>query len=90
MIEEEDYNFPPGVGLPLPPHAGIDVNTHFINDVSGAGIINGACYANLYTVPASSVQHVAQTIFQPKTDFILPPHKISVVVDSVINPIHTQ
>ncbi len=83
MIEEEDYNFPSGVALQLPAHVGIDMNTHFIND--GTSAISGGCYANLYTVPASGVQHSAQTIFQPKTDLLLPPHKITVVVDSVIN-----
>ena len=84
MIEEDDYNFPTGVALQLPAHVGIDMNTHFIND--GTSTISGGAYANLYTVPATSVQHAAQTIFQPKTDFSLPPHKITVVVDSVINP----
>ncbi len=83
MIEEDDYNFPPGVALQLPAHIGIDMNTHFIND--GTSTISGACYANLYTVPASAVQHSAQTIFQPKTDFTLPPHKQTVVIDSLIN-----
>ena len=86
MVSEDDYNFPSGVALKLPAHAGIDVNTHFVNEVASTGTIQGACFANLYTVAASAVQHEAQTIFQSKTNITLLPHKQTVVSDSIINP----
>jgi len=90
MIEEDDYNFPAGVALQLPAHAGIDFNTHFINHTSS--IIPGECYANFYTIDPTTIQHLAQTLFLANLDITLPPHQQTVVTQTTPNtslqPIH--
>ena len=83
MIEEDDYHFPAGVAVLLPAHAGIDLNSHFVN-YSGSAI-EGEAYANLYTVDPASVQYQAQTLLLPKTDFTLPPHQQTVVTFAQLN-----
>jgi hypothetical protein len=72
MIQEDEYNFPAGVALELPAHAGVDFNTHFIN--YSPNPIPGECYANFYTVDPSKIQHLAQSLFLVNTDIKLPPH----------------
>ena len=66
------YQFPAGTALRLPASMSIDVNVHYVNRTSNE--IPGEAYANLYTVPASSVVKVAHTLnlfFTPLWVFIL-------------------
>ncbi len=84
MIQEDEFNFPPGVALKLPAHAGIDFNTHFVNYTTKA--IPGECYANIYTVDPLNVQHEAQTLFIANTNLSLPPHQQSIVTQTTPNP----
>jgi len=90
MIQEDDYNFPAGVALKLPAHAGIDFNTHFINYSSST--IPGECYANFYTADPANVQHLAQPLFLSNFDITLPPRKRTVLTqttpDTSSQPIH--
>ncbi len=83
MIQEDDYNFPAGVALELPAHAGVDFNTHFINYTPSS--IIGECYANIYTTNPSNVQHLAQSLFLINTDITLPPHKQTVLTQTTPN-----
>jgi hypothetical protein len=82
MVQEGDYLFPPGVALPLPANAGIDVNTHFINYTPAA--IIGECYANIYTADPATIQHIATPIFSYTTNINLPPHQQTLVTDNSI------
>lgn len=84
MIQEDVYDFPPGVALQLPAHAGVDMNTHFLN-YSGS-TISGEAYANFYTTSAANVQHTAQTVFVANTDITLLPHKETVITQTTNNP----
>ena len=90
MIQEDDYNFPAGVALQLPPHAGVDFNTHFINHTSAT--IPGECYANFYTTNLTNIQHLAQTLFLINTDITLPAHQQTILSqitpDTSSQPIH--
>jgi hypothetical protein len=83
MIEEDDYHFPPGVGLLLPAHAGIDVNSHFVNYTGAA--IEGEAYANLYTVDPANVQYPAQTLLLSNNAIALPANKQTVVTYTQTN-----
>lgn len=85
MIQEDVYDFPPGVALKLPAHAGIDMNTHFLNYTGST--ISGEAYANMYTTSAANVQHTAQTLFVANTDITLLPHKETTVTQTVTNPL---
>jgi hypothetical protein len=81
MTEEADYWFPKGIAIPLEANAGIDFNAHYVNGTSST--IPGECYANIYTLDSSQVQHIAKPIFSLSTDFTLPPHQETVVTDNV-------
>ena len=65
------YTFPVGVALELPAGAALDINVHYVN--SGTANIIGEAYANLHTVDASQVQHVAKTLNLSNTSLLLPP-----------------
>jgi len=84
MIQEDEYNFPPGVALKLPAHAGIDFNTHFVNYTPNT--IPGECYANIYTTDASKVQYEAQPLFIPNTDITLPAQQQTTLMQTTTNP----
>ena len=84
MIQEDVYDFPPGVALQLPAHGGIDMNTHFLN-YSGS-TISGEAYANFYTTSSANVQHIAQTLFVANTEITLQPQKETVITQTTNNP----
>jgi hypothetical protein len=84
MIQEDDYHFPAGVALKLPAHAGIDLNSHFVN--YGTTTLQGEAYANLYTVDPTKVQYEAQTLLVPYTNITLPPHQQKVLTSTTTNP----
>jgi hypothetical protein len=73
MSQTSDYQFPAGTALKLPASMSIDVNVHYVNRT--ANEIPGEAFANLYTVPASSVVNVAQTLNLGNTSISLPPGK---------------
>ncbi|HET9137097.1 MAG TPA: hypothetical protein VFO76_10700 [Candidatus Kapabacteria bacterium] len=77
MVQEGDFNFPSGVGLRMKAGSGIDFNTHYVNYTQDT--ILGECYANLYTMKPSEVQHEAQSLFLYNFDLTLPPHQQTVV-----------
>lgn len=74
------YNFPPGVGLELPPNAGIDMNSHYFN--KGTDTVWGEVSANLYTADISQVQHVAKVLNLANTEFDLPPGKETTITSN--------
>ena len=71
MSPNGGYAFPAGVALRLPANAALDFNVHYVN--KGAAPITGEAYANLHTVDASQVQHVASTLFLSNDGLSLPP-----------------
>ena len=73
MVRQSDYRFPAGVGLELPANTALDVNVHYVNRT--VSTIPGEAYANIFTIPAASVQKVAHTLNMPNQEFIIPPHK---------------
>ena len=73
MSQTSDYQFPAGTALRLPASMSIDVNVHYVNRTSNE--IPGEAYANLYTVPASSVVNVAHTLNLGNTNISLPAGK---------------
>lgn len=70
MGGDVDYRFPPGVALALSADASLDLNTHYINHTFAP--FPGECYANLYTTPASEVEHEANTLNLGNYDFSIP------------------
>ena len=71
MTSANDYSFPAGVALMLPATMWLDMNVHYVNRTTAE--IPGEAFANLYTVPAAQVQHIAATLNMPNTSFTLPP-----------------
>ena len=80
MSPNGGYSFPAGVAMQLPANAALDFNVHYVN--SGATPITGEAYANLYTIDASQVQHVASTLDLGNTSFQLPPLKRTTITKS--------
>jgi hypothetical protein len=73
MVQQSDYSLPAGVALELPGNASLDVNVHYVNHT--ATTIPGEAYANLYTVPLTSVQKVAHTLNLSNMSITVPPLK---------------
>ena len=65
-----DYTFPPGVAFQLEPNTPLDLNAHYFNRTNFT--LKGENYINFYTVPASSVQHVAKTLDLNNTSISIP------------------
>ena len=65
-----DYQFPPGVALPLPAGVSLDCNSHYVNKSDQE--IKGEINVNLYTVPLSSVTKIAKVIFLSNYNLNLP------------------
>ena len=72
-----EYNFPPGVALRVPRNAGFDLNSHYVN--RSDEIREGEVSINLHTIPESSVQYVAENLFESYENFSLPPREITTV-----------
>ncbi|MEO7963908.1 MAG: hypothetical protein ABIT38_08370 [Gemmatimonadaceae bacterium] len=66
-----DYHFPDGVALRVAANTSLDLNSHYVNRTNAP--LTGEVYANLHTVAANSVQHVARTLNLNNTDITLPP-----------------
>jgi hypothetical protein len=65
-----DYTFPAGIALKLPAGTSLDLNSHYVN--SSQQEIVGQAEANLYTIPASQVTTVANTLNLANTDLTIP------------------
>jgi hypothetical protein len=65
-----DITLPSGVALKLDPATPMDLNAHYFNRT--AFTLKGENYVNFYTVPASSVQNVAQTLDLNNFDISIP------------------
>jgi hypothetical protein len=65
-----DITLPSGVALKLDPATPMDLNAHYFNRTSFT--LKGENYVNFYTVPASSVQNVAQTLDLNNFDISIP------------------
>jgi hypothetical protein len=77
MVQQGDYRFPAGVGLELPANAALDLNVHYVNRTTG--VVPGEAYANIYTMPAASVQKVAHTLNLPNLTITLPPNRVTTI-----------
>ena len=77
---ETSYQFPPGVALRIPANAGLDLNSHYVNSTNDLKM--GEVSINLHTTPPSTVQFVAENLFENYTDFSLPPMKETTIVRS--------
>ncbi|HVK39471.1 MAG TPA: hypothetical protein VNA88_13110 [Candidatus Kapabacteria bacterium] len=71
MAQYQDYRFPPGVALALPPGMRVDVNSHYVNPSST--VMTGEAFANFFTVDRSEVQKLARPLFLNHQEFALPP-----------------
>jgi hypothetical protein len=71
MTTEASWVFPYGVALELPVGARLDLNSHYVNRTEAE--MRGEVYANLHTVDAASVQHVARNVNFGNFDIALPP-----------------
>ena len=71
------FDFPDGIALRLPPGAGFDLNSHYVNRTDAS--FEGEVYANLYTVPADEVEHVAQPGNFNNQDIFLPPNQVTTI-----------
>lgn len=82
MAQTSDYRFPAGVALRLPANAALDMNSHYVNKTNSE--LSGEAYANLHTVDASQVQHVASTLNLPNMSFELPPKQRTTIFKTFI------
>lgn len=55
-----DFTLPPGVALKIDPSTPLDLNAHYFNKTSYT--LKGENYINFYTIPAGSVQNIANTL----------------------------
>lgn len=65
-----EFTFPPGVAMRMNAGAGLDLNAHYVNHSSD--LYKGEAYINLFTVPESQVQHVAQPLLNADMSFTIP------------------
>lgn len=82
MAPTSDYRFPAGVALRLPANAALDLNSHYVNKTNSE--LSGEAYANLHTVDASQIQHVASTLNLPNLSFELPPKQRTTISKTFI------
>jgi len=75
QLKDSDYHFPEGVALQIPPDAGFDFNSHYVNRTDE--VKSGEVSINLHTIPKSEVRHVARNIFESYQDFRLPPREVT-------------
>jgi hypothetical protein len=71
MTPSEQFTFPPGVALMLPPDAALDLNVHYVNRTPAA--FPGEAMVNLHTTEAANVRQVARTLTYGNTNITLPP-----------------
>ena len=71
QTEQATFDFPPGVAMKMEAGDGLDLNSHYVNPTTG--LYKGEAYINLYTVPASEVQHEAIPMLEADLGFSIPP-----------------
>jgi hypothetical protein len=84
MSPYQDYSFPPGVALAVPPGMKIDLNSHYVNATSH--VMKGEAYANFFTVDRSQVQKIARPLFLNHDQFSLPPGQRTTVTKTFTMP----
>ncbi len=74
QTQDAHYTFPDGVGLPLSPGKGFDLNSHYVNTTNEP--YYGEAYINVVTVPETAVQHIATPFLQGDfySGFVIPAH----------------
>lgn len=82
MESLEDYTFPEGTAVELPPNTTFDLNSHYFN--KGAKSSTGEVGINLYTVPKSSVKKVVKVLDLGNQTFSLPPKTRTVATKDFI------
>lgn len=70
-----NYHFPEGVALRLEAGKGFDMNSHYANRTDE--VITGEVYGNIYTIPESEVEHVAQILDLSNDNFNLPANQVT-------------
>jgi Copper type II ascorbate-dependent monooxygenase, C-terminal domain len=73
----QEYVFPEGTALLLPPNYSMDLNPHYFNKTNT--VLYGENYVNLYTTPKSNVKYVVKTIDFNNLNFMLPANKVTVI-----------
>lgn len=66
------YQLPEGVGVRLPAHAALDMNSHYVN--AGSAPILGEAYINIHTQDEPPAR-LAQSFLFSDNDLFLPPHQ---------------
>jgi hypothetical protein len=79
-----NYHYPPGVALKLEAGKGFDMNSHYANRTNE--IVVGEVYGNIYTIPESEVEHVAEILDLNNDDFSLPPNKVTTLTKDYFFP----
>ncbi len=69
------YQFPEGVALRLPANTGFDLNSHYANRTNET--IQGEVYANIHTVEAEEVEHVAEILWLDNQNITLPAGEVT-------------
>ncbi|MBX9928075.1 MAG: hypothetical protein K2X99_04105 [Gemmatimonadaceae bacterium] len=82
-----EYRFPAGVALRVPANARLDLNSHYVNP--GRGEITGQAEVNLFTVPQSAVQQVAQALFLNNQNITIPAGRDTTIRTSFTFPART-
>jgi hypothetical protein len=80
MTPRSDYRMPDGVAIRLPANAMLDMNSHYVNKTNGELI--GEAYANLHTVDATQVKHVARTLNLANFNLTLPANRRTTITSS--------
>jgi hypothetical protein len=70
QAQYQDYTFPEGTALLLPAGMSLDLNSHYVNKTNTT--TKGEAQINLYTVDASTVKHVVQTLNLSNTNITIP------------------
>ncbi|MFK7952344.1 MAG: hypothetical protein AB8B73_05825, partial [Ekhidna sp.] len=70
-----NYRYPEGVALKYEAGRGLDLNSHYANKTNE--VIVGEVYANMHTIPASEVEHVAEILNLNNQSFNLPAGKVT-------------
>lgn len=75
QVADFTFEFPEGVALALPPRAGLDMNSHYVNP--GTTPMQGEVYVNLHTT--DNVQRIAKDLLWGDDSFVLLPYRTTIV-----------
>jgi hypothetical protein len=82
MVAQSDFRFPEGVALRLPPNAGLDLNTHYVNRTGAE--FPGEVEVNLHTVDRSRVRTVASPLNLQNTDITVRAHADTTIATTFV------